>query len=143
LMKKVRLTIKTLRAATPQIVIGQLNPILRGWANYHKHVVSKDIFKKIDHLIFESIWRWSKRRHPNKSAKWVKRKYFTRINNTDWVFCSHPKGEKCRIIFKLGWIPIRRHIQIQSHRNPYDSLDSDYFDKRSKKKKFSGQLDLH
>jgi len=25
-----------------------LNPVIRGWANYHRHVVSKDIFSSVD-----------------------------------------------------------------------------------------------
>jgi RNA-directed DNA polymerase len=59
---------------------------LRGWANYHRHMVSKVTFAKMDHAIFQALWRWAKRRHPNKPPGWIRRKYFTCIANNHWVF---------------------------------------------------------
>ena len=47
-------------------LIMALNPIIRGWANYYRHVVSSEIFGKIDHAIWRATWKWCKRRHPNK-----------------------------------------------------------------------------
>jgi RNA-directed DNA polymerase len=29
-------------------VVRELNPVLRGWANYHRHVCSKKVFSKVD-----------------------------------------------------------------------------------------------
>lgn len=48
----------------PYELIKQLNPLIRGWANYHRHVVSKDIFTKIDNLLSIQLWQWAKKRHP-------------------------------------------------------------------------------
>jgi RNA-directed DNA polymerase len=36
-------------------VIIQLNPIIRGWAQYHRHSASKRTFAKVDHAIFQAI----------------------------------------------------------------------------------------
>jgi RNA-directed DNA polymerase len=33
-------------------LIDKLNPMVRGWANYHRHVVSKRTFGRVDHTIF-------------------------------------------------------------------------------------------
>jgi RNA-directed DNA polymerase len=77
LLRKVRAVIKVNKQTPAGQLIGQLNPLLRGWANYHRHVVSKVIFKKMDHAIFQSLWRWAKRRHPNQSKEWIRHKYFT------------------------------------------------------------------
>src|SRR5262249_16059898 len=41
-----------------------LNPIIRGWAHYHQHVVSKEIFNSIDDAIYRRIRQWIRRRHP-------------------------------------------------------------------------------
>jgi RNA-directed DNA polymerase len=54
-LTKVRSLIKTNKQATADQLIQQLNPIIRGWANYHRHVVSKTTFNKVDHLIFPSL----------------------------------------------------------------------------------------
>ena len=57
------------KAATQAQVIMLLNPILRGWAMYHRHVVAAATFSQIDHLVWTKLWRWAKRRHPQKHAQ--------------------------------------------------------------------------
>jgi RNA-directed DNA polymerase len=32
------------------------------------------------------LWRWAKRRHPNKGRRWIKEKYFHAIGTRMWVF---------------------------------------------------------
>jgi RNA-directed DNA polymerase len=56
-------------------VIGDLNPVIRGWANYYRHGAAKRTFSKADRQVWMMLWTWAKRRHPNKPAKWVKRRY--------------------------------------------------------------------
>jgi len=64
--------IKSSGALTQEALIGQLNPVLKGWAQYHSPVVAKQTFSRLDHLIFWRIWMWAKRRHPRKSADWIR-----------------------------------------------------------------------
>ena len=64
LLRRVREVIRDHPQVTPGALIWLLNPILRGWANYHQHVASKQTFHKVDRLIFRALWRWSCRRHP-------------------------------------------------------------------------------
>mgnify|MGYP000087112899 CR=1 FL=1 len=52
-----------------------LNPILRGWAQYHSPVVAKMTYSRMEHLIFDALWQWSKRRHPKKNTGWIRKKY--------------------------------------------------------------------
>ena len=75
-LTKVREIIKANKSATAGNLITQLNPLISGWANYHQHVASKRTFSDVDTAIFKALWRWAKRRHPNKNAKWIRRKYF-------------------------------------------------------------------
>lgn len=70
---KLREILKTHKQATPSTIIRLLNPIIRGWANYYRHVVSGKAFKFVSAQIFKVIWRWCNRRHPNKGAKWIKK----------------------------------------------------------------------
>jgi RNA-directed DNA polymerase len=48
-----------------EAVVRNLNPVIRGWANYYRHCAAKDTFGKADHRMWEMLWTWAKRRHPN------------------------------------------------------------------------------
>src|SRR5882762_2459358 len=75
-LDKVRETIRVDRSAKQETLIELLNPMIRGWANYHRHVVAKRAYTAVDHHIWQALWRWARRRHPNKSCDWVREKYF-------------------------------------------------------------------
>ncbi len=85
-LEKVREVVKANKAVTAGKLIGKLNPIIRGWANYHRHVVSKETFSKVDNEIYHTIRRWIRRKHPRKFDKWIAKKYFTTIGGDHWVF---------------------------------------------------------
>src|SRR6202011_4023187 len=87
----IRQIIKDARGMSAAALIEQLNPKIRGWANYHRHVVSKRTFGRVDHSILFSLWQWARRRHQNKNSHWLKPKYFERRGNRDWTFF----GETC------------------------------------------------
>jgi RNA-directed DNA polymerase len=96
-------------------------------------VVSKVIFAKMDHAIFQTLWRWAKRRHPNKSPGWIRQKYFTRVADNRWVFfgttTSQGKTREHRLI-RLAYTPIKRHVKIKAEANPYDLAWEPYFEAR-------------
>jgi RNA-directed DNA polymerase len=133
LLRKVRERIKVNQQTPAGQLIGQLNPLLRGWANYHCHVVSKVTFKKMDHAIFQSLWRWAKRRHPNKPKQWVRHKYFTSIQGHHWVFygTSLCRGKtREHHLIRMAYTPIKRHVKVKSKANPYDPAWESYFEAR-------------
>jgi len=134
LLEKAREVIKVNTPTPAGQLIGQLNPLLRGWANYHRHVVSKVTFAKMDHAIFQAVWRWAKRRHPNKPPGWRRRKYFTRVANNHWVFfgtttSSQGTTQEHQLI-RLAHTPITRHIKVKAQANPYDPSWKRYFEAR-------------
>ncbi len=129
--EKIRERVGARKSAKTDSPIRLLNPIIRGWANYNRHVVSRKIFGKTDHDIWEMTWRWAKRRHPNKSLKWIKSKYFQHEGSRKWVFREKNGNEK---LIKMNDIPVRRHIKIRADANPYDPEWCDYFTEREKKK---------
>ena len=110
-----------------------LNPLLRGWANYHSPVVAKAAFSRMDHLLFRAIWRWCRRRHPKKNALWVRKKYFRSQGSRNWVFAStanEKDGNETKVaLYKLPDTPIRRHKKVKGSYNPYDSADELYGEK--------------
>jgi len=68
----VRATIKAALGSSAADLIKELNPKIRGWANYHRHVSDKSTFVRVDSEIFSCLWRWARRRHPGKPASWRK-----------------------------------------------------------------------
>ena len=135
-LEKVQKVIKQRSSVRTIHLIKQLNPMIRGWAMYHRHIVSKRIFSSIDHAIFKMTWRWAKRRHANKkSAMWVKNRYFTRIESRDWLFFDKEETTNKRyILFQAASIPIKRHVKIDSKANTYLPSDELYFEKRTQSK---------
>lgn len=133
-LETIRMHIKKHQQASAGRLVETLNPIIRGWVNYHRHVVSKKTFHSVDHAIFQSLWHWAKRRHPNKPASWVKKKYFRTIEGRDWrCFGTSPtpKGDfLTRTLEIAGQTPIRRHVKVQGKANPYDPEWEAYFEKR-------------
>jgi RNA-directed DNA polymerase len=133
-LTKVRALIKAHPCATAGQLIVQLNPLIRGWANYHRHVVSKKVFQKVDHEIFQALWRWAKRRHRGKGARWIRAKYFGRY----WVFFGEVRdkdGSRRKVtLFRAAKVSIVRHIKIRAAANPYDPKWESYFEQRLQRK---------
>ena len=131
---KVREQIRTHKPMPAGGLVILLNPLIRGWANYHRHVVSKRIFEKMDCAIFKALWQWARRRHPQKGRRWIARKYFLRGPSSAWVFYGHLPGKAGELemvsLLKASSIAINRHVKIRGEANPYDPEWEDYFDTR-------------
>lgn len=114
-------------------LINSLNPQIRGWAFYHRHMCARKTFERVDHEIFMSLWKWAKRRHPNKGYKWIKEKYFKVKGNRNWCFGDFEKDEnrlEWQELFKASDVPIRRRIKIKGEANPFDQAWYPYFKAR-------------
>jgi RNA-directed DNA polymerase len=115
-------------------LIERLNPILWGWALYHRHAASKRTFTQVDRRLFRWLWRWARRRHRQKSAPWVKAKYFPRVGSRDWVFTgdlpSKEGGTHTVHLHEVARTRIIRHVKIQGAANPYDPAWEVYFEER-------------
>jgi RNA-directed DNA polymerase len=132
LLRKIRNIVKANLQAKAENLIRLLNPIIRGWAQYHRHVVSKAVFSTIDHFLFKILWRWARRRHRNKSAWWVKEKYFRSHKGRNWIFFgkdSEGRGQEVWL-YTAARTSIQRHVKIKGKANPYDPAWEMYFEKR-------------
>jgi RNA-directed DNA polymerase len=123
-LAKIRTHIKKSRNLTAGELIAELNPQIRGWALYHRHAVSKDVFHAVDHEIFKALWVWAQRRHPHKTRWWIKEKYWPSAGPNRWVFMGILKGEDGQIrvvrLLSADSIRIERHTKIRAEANPYD-----------------------
>ncbi|UUM21566.1 reverse transcriptase domain-containing protein [Mycoavidus sp. SF9855] len=139
LLDKVREIIKRSGSVTQAQLIYKLNPIIRGWAQYHRHVVAKASFTLIDNAIWQCLRKWAKRRHPSKGAHWIEKKYFHRVEGRNGVFAAQERcnGEtRITALFNAVSVPIVRHIKIRKLANPFDPQWRNYFIQRYYTTKF-------
>lgn len=136
-LQKVRGLVRELCAAPQLKIIEVLNPLIDGWARYHRHVVSKRTFADVDNQIWYCLWKWAKRRHPNKINNWIKERYFHRIGERSWVFAVRvggmsEEGEPAYWMLRhAAKLPIERHQKIKADANPYDPAWERYFEERA------------
>jgi len=116
------------KAASQSELIRRLNQIIRGWSNYHRHVVASQAFSHINNTLYLLLKQWAKHRHPNKNTWWRLNKYWHEKNGKQWLFMS---GEYNLI--NLRRIKIIRHPKLQISKNPF--IHEEYFVKRKMKLK--------
>jgi RNA-directed DNA polymerase len=127
----IRETIRVHPSAKPETLIRTLSLKIRGWANYHRHIVAKETFTTVDNHIWKATWRWARRRHPNKTGGWVRRKYFRPIEFRHWVLNAETRGRNgkpIRLALRLAAeTRIVRHVGVKSDANPFDPRWDSYF----------------
>ena len=130
-LDEIKETIKANPSIRQSDLIIQLNRKIRGWRNYHKHVIARDVFEYCDNEIFQALWSWALRRHKNKGKVWVKERYWHSIKNDNWVFFDNsvPLSKSNQRLMKLSNIKIIRHPKVDSSKNPY--IDFDYYAERN------------
>lgn len=135
--KELGRTISSCATWTQQNLIAKLKPILRGFANYYKGVVSKKTFNYINHRVTMYLYRWAKRRHPNKGKKWVKNRYFHRVEDNEWTFACYGTDSRGRNKFysltNISKTPIIRHVKVTGNYSPDDPELKKYWETRNQK----------
>jgi len=131
-LQKCRGVINANKGAKQENLIRQLNPIIRGWVNYHKHQVASDAFARVDALIWQALWRWARRRHSKKGHRWIASRYWRPIDNRTWTFADVSVGETGKVkLVKLTYATdtrIRRHTKVKAEANPFDPAWELYFE---------------
>ena len=139
LLKKVREIVKSNKSAKQDSLIRQLNPVIRGWVNNQRFVVSAETFSKIDYQIYNCLWQWAKRRHKNKGRRWIAAKYWHCIGTRNWTFAVEERTKKNgeQSYFALEYATdtkIIRFKKIVSNANPFDERWSGYYEERDGEK---------
>ena len=130
ILTKIRSTIKSYRTAKQQTLIWKLNPIITGWANHHRSTAAKEAYSKVDNTVFLTLWKWAKRRHPNKPRQWIKDRYWKTDNHRTWIFSDGTFTLKL-----AAYTKIVRHRIIKFNANPYLQSDKVYYIAREKQRK--------
>jgi len=120
IMEKIGRTVKKARAWTQDALIRTLNPIIRGWTNYHRHNVATETFRKLNDYLWTVTWQWGRHRHTNKGNTWIAHRYWQPEGRRKWVF----RTEENKLL-RFSDTKIRRHSCPKLDANPY--LDRKYF----------------
>ncbi|KNH15262.1 reverse transcriptase [Priestia megaterium] len=135
MIEKVRECFKRNQGGNVAHLISELNPIIRGYANYWCHQVSKKLFAKMDNYIWSKVKRFLRRLHPKKSWKWIIKQYFHPDiygqSQNNWLLTD--PSRKYQLI-QMAWTPIVRHEMIKYKNSPFDSNLTDYYQKRDMKR---------
>ena len=96
----------TLNLSLDQL-IHALNPILRGWANYHRHNAAKRCFAYLSYYLWWRVIRWLRKKYPRLTWKQLRRRCWGR----NWT---------SREGTRLAWpaeVPVTRY-RYRGHRIP-------------------------
>jgi RNA-directed DNA polymerase len=136
LVAKVREILRTSMSSTWEETLDRLNPVLRGWAMYHRYQNSKDVLARMDYVVWWMIWRWIKKRHAQKSGGWKFAKYTVWFDTNRRLGCiaQDRYGRRThKLLVQMAGIEVKKYIQIQRDANPFDPSWAEYFLLRSTK----------
>ena len=104
----------------PQVeIIQALSPVIRGWADYYKTVVSARIFEYCDMVLYVQLSRWAEKKHHTRGKQWIRKKYWQEVGNNHWVFAERtPEGLKK--IRTHSMTHIQRFVKVKGAASPYD-----------------------
>jgi RNA-directed DNA polymerase len=127
---KLKLMFRKLRGIPAHALIRILNPVIRGWSNYHKGICAKGTFYKLGTFMYQQLDRWAKYQHGNRNRHWIYARYFLNKHFTDKY--KGKNGIQWHRLYKISHIPIRYHVKIKSNANPYLPEFDKYFYHRRK-----------
>lgn len=134
MIEKVRECFKRNQGRNVARLISELNPIIRGYANYWRHQVSKELFSKMDSYIWSKVKSFLRRLHPKKPWKWIIKRYFYPDiygqSQSNWLLTD--PSQKYQLI-RMAWTPIVRHEMVKYKNSPFDSTLTGYYEKRDMK----------
>jgi RNA-directed DNA polymerase len=133
-LSKIQETIDRSGSRTVGEMIQRLNQQIKGWTLYHRFAVSGRIFAKVDDRIFWKLRRWCKKRHRQKSWGWIRKKYFQRAGNRNWVFTGVIRDRAGKVwpirLMQAAGVKVFRWVKIRSEVNPYDPSWELYLESR-------------
>lgn len=115
--RKLRRIIRANRTSTQKALIEMLNPLVCGWSRYFAIGAGRKTLSKLREVLFQMLWGWAKRRHPNKGRYWIADKYWRIVRGKGWRFA--PRSHCCRL-FSHDETHILHHIKVAGRRTPYD-----------------------
>jgi RNA-directed DNA polymerase len=84
----------------------ELNPILRGWANYYRHCAyAGRVFTSLDWYVGDRMWRWLRMKRPKAGMRDIRDAFLpSRVRPTRRVWQEGPVEQHV-----LAWTPVCRY----------------------------------
>lgn len=133
-LRRLKITIRKLRYKKTFEVIQELNRQLRGWVNFYGTLGKPKVLSTIDHVVYQSIRRELKRRHPKKGAKWINRTYFKSVKGYRWTFFARETKDTWKRYHHV--LPLSsekwegKYVKFRSKATPFDPEFTAYLSKR-------------
>ena len=113
------------------MIVG-LNIRIRGFCNYYKWSDAHDGFAYLSHRIWEILWRWARKRHPERGKKWIKNRYWGTKGGNNWAFSF----EGVYLLEPYTLIaPWWKYPKVRIHVSPFDPDAKEYWDKRRERRR--------
>jgi RNA-directed DNA polymerase len=134
LLDKVRLVIDKHKGRSAERLIKVLNPVIRGWAQYHRHCQSAQSFYRVDRFIGEAVFRWIRRKNPKKSKSWIVRKHFRSPLERTGGFCVKSKDRRGQTVYyhlyRARQTVALRYRKVVAMAHPFLADKIEYFARR-------------
>jgi RNA-directed DNA polymerase len=115
--RKIKYLIKKIQQ--PEILITQLNQTTIGWMNYHRccNGIWK-VWNELNKYTYEQLMKWGRRRHSNKTKKWIFNRYWKSTNER--LTFNVTKNGKKYVLLPYNLRQIRSIPRISIHSNIFD-----------------------
>jgi RNA-directed DNA polymerase len=98
-------------------LLHKLNPKIRGWANDYRTWVSQATLSRLDRRTWVKLRSGARRRHPNKSARWVYDRYWPR-RASPRVFATPATRQSQASLPSHCDISSLWHVKVTGNRRP-------------------------
>lgn len=106
--------IRAYRGSVQAGLIGTLNPLIRGWANYYRTCCAKSILNQMTARLFYKLLRWAAFRHPRQDKSWWYRRYWRRYEGK----VRFSDGQHS--LYYYEETKVRRHTKVIGPKSSYD-----------------------
>ena len=128
--QKVGDIIRECRGSNATKLIDRLNPVIRGWCNYHKYVQSGRTFGTIDTNIYFLLMKWGRRKHGNKTPKWIRNHYWSNSEDCKHFSSYNKVKHKIAELVRPIDIKLHRYYKIKGETNPFNTENLEYYKMR-------------
>ncbi|OPX70896.1 MAG: Reverse transcriptase (RNA-dependent DNA polymerase) [Methanoregulaceae archaeon PtaB.Bin009] len=99
---------------SPERLIRQLNPLIRGFAYYHRGVDSALVFRQLDSMIRQEVRKILRLWCPERPDSWLMERFWSKNSSGLWNFYAGADT-----LFLLSNITEERIVPVETTRNPY------------------------
>lgn len=111
-------------------VVKKLNHLVKKWSNYHCTRMNSKVFQIMDYQIRYKLFKWAKRKHKERSVRWIHKKYFRRVDGRKKFGYELQHSWVYEIVHTD--IHIKHHVKVKGEKSPYDG-DWPYWGKRNER----------